>query len=304
MYNFVKNYFIVNWKGRNLVKFTNRTLRIIKNAEFEAKKTTNIVYPIHLFLSMTQEKTGVCAEVNMYNPYLSEILNERFMALYTTNHEIGMVYEPFTINISTSTLQVLEIANSRMKRFNQIFINEGHLADAIFRSDDLLTRLLFEGLEVENIIGILCNPRDMLVSLKNYSVSIDLIDGINFRKAEQGDQTTLKKFVESEFGKGWLNSIENGFLLEEIPIYIAVDNEQILGFACYDLVRGRKGIFGPMGTSFSNRVQGIGTTLLHLCLKEMKELGHEYAIIGEAGPLEFYEKACGAVVIPKTININ
>ncbi|WP_425454571.1 hypothetical protein [Gracilibacillus dipsosauri] len=38
--------------------------------------------------------------------------------------------------------------------------------------------------------------------------------------------------------------------------------------------------------------------LLHYCLKEMKEAGYEYAIIGQAGPIEFYEKACQARVIP------
>lgn len=56
-----------------------------------------------------------------------------------------------------------------------------------------------------------------------------------------------------------------------------------------------------MGTSLSNRMQGIGYTLLHYCLYEMKEIGYEYAVIGEAGPLEFYEKACNAVVISGTL---
>jgi hypothetical protein len=30
----------------------------------------------------------------------------------------------------------------------------------------------------------------------------------------------------------------------------------------------------------------------------MKEIGYEYVIIGGAGPIEFYEKACNPVVIP------
>ncbi len=55
-----------------------------------------------------------------------------------------------------------------------------------------------------------------------------------------------------------------------------------------------------MGTSFFNRIHGIEYTLLHCCLGEMKEIGYEYAVIREAGPIEFYEKACNAVVIPKT----
>jgi len=56
-----------------------------------------------------------------------------------------------------------------------------------------------------------------------------------------------------------------------------------------------------MGTAILNRTQRIGYMLLHSCLKEMKDIGYEYAVIGEAGPLEFYEKACNAVVIPRVV---
>lgn len=30
----------------------------------------------------------------------------------------------------------------------------------------------------------------------------------------------------------------------------------------------------------------------------MKEIGYEYVIIGQAGPIEFYERCCNAKVIP------
>ena len=59
-------------------------------------------------------------------------------------------------------------------------------------------------------------------------------------------------------------------------------------------------LHSPMGVAKSNRVKGIGYSLLHHCLKDMHEMGYEYAIIGGAGPIEFYEQACQAVVIPTT----
>ncbi len=43
---------------------------------------------------------------------------------------------------------------------------------------------------------------------------------------------------------------------------------------------------------------GLGTALLLLCLESMRELGYAYAVIGGVGPIEFYEKVCGAFVIP------
>lgn len=48
----------------------------------------------------------------------------------------------------------------------------------------------------------------------------------------------------------------------------------------------------------SNRDKGIGYDLLHHCLREMIEIGYEYAIIGGARPIEFYGIACNAVVFP------
>jgi len=38
--------------------------------------------------------------------------------------------------------------------------------------------------------------------------------------------------------------------------------------------------------------------LLVLSLLGLRELGYVYAIIGAAGPVHFYQKAVGAIVIP------
>lgn len=281
------------------MRFTERTLRIFKYAEIEAERTTNIIYPVHLVLGMLLERTGVCAELSIKNPELRELLVKRIKEVYSNTYEHGISYEPFKMNISLSTDQVLIHASNRMKRFKQIYLNEGHLADAIFKSNDDSTNSILEGLDVSSILAIMSSPRDMVVPLKDYEFPSILTSNINYRKAEQNDAASLKAFVESEFGNGWLDSIENGFLQDNIPIFIALDDNHINGFACFDVVRKRKGLFGPMGTSLSNRVQGIGYILLHHCLREMQEIGYEYAVIGQAGPLEFYEKACNAVVIPR-----
>lgn len=52
-----------------------------------------------------------------------------------------------------------------------------------------------------------------------------------------------------------------------------------------------------MGTAKNNRVKGVGRELLHRCLSDMKKIGYEYAIIGQAGPIEFYEHTCNAKLI-------
>lgn len=52
-----------------------------------------------------------------------------------------------------------------------------------------------------------------------------------------------------------MEAIENGFFMNEIPIFIAFDNTSIIGFACFDVVGRNKGLFGPMGVSLSNRAK-------------------------------------------------
>lgn len=233
-----------------------------------------------------------------------DLLNERVKEINLNKYEQGIGYEPFTINISLSTEQVLISAYNRMKHFKQVYLNEGHLADALFRSNDESTSAILDGLDVSGILGIISSPRDMIVSLKDYEFPTISTSNINCRKAEQNDAAWLKSFVENEFGNRWISSVENGFSQENIPVFITIEDNQITGFACFDVVRNKKGLFGPMGTSLSNRVQGIGYTLLHYCLREMKEKGYEYAIIGQAGPLEFYEKACNAFIIPMNEELN
>ncbi|MBU9723041.1 MULTISPECIES: GNAT family N-acetyltransferase [Bacillaceae] len=281
------------------MKITERTLRIIKNAEKEAEKTNEVVHPVHLLLGLLKERTSVCAELNNNYPGLGNILEERFKDLNRTVKQ-GISYKPYTKKIALSTKRVMENANNLMKRYNQIYLNEGHIVDAIISSKDDSTKLVIDGLNVLRIRNIVSFPRDMIVSLRSYSFPNILLDNITFRQAEESDAIVLKNFIQKEFGDGWLASIENGFLKEDIPIFIALDNKRILGFACFDVVRNKKGLFGPMGTTRTKRLEGIGYTLLHMCLNEMKQIGYEYAVIGEAGPLEFYEKACNAVVIPKT----
>ena len=70
----------------------------------------------------------------------------------------------------------------------------------------------------------------------------------------------------------------------------------MLGFGCYDTTA--KGFFGPTGVDEAARGKGIGAALLLVCLHALYADGYAYGIIGGAGPVEFYEKIVGAMVIP------
>ena len=68
-----------------------------------------------------------------------------------------------------------------------------------------------------------------------------------------------------------------------------------LRFACYDATA--RGFFGPTGVAESHRGKNIGLALLYHTLAAMRAKGYAYAVIGGAGPAEFYAKAVGAVAI-------
>ncbi|NLE13693.1 MAG: GNAT family N-acetyltransferase [Clostridiales bacterium] len=106
-------------------------------------------------------------------------------------------------------------------------------------------------------------------------------------------------WIKEHFSSGWAGEAENSFFRSPKGIFIAVreekDGPKMLGFGCYDATV--KGFFGPTGVAESERHQGIGKALLMVCLNAMKEEGYGYGIIGSAGPVDFYKKTCGAVVI-------
>ena len=75
-----------------------------------------------------------------------------------------------------------------------------------------------------------------------------------------------------------------------------MQEKRIVGFAAYEVTR--RNYFGPTGVREDLRGSGLGAALLFRCLESMREMGYAYAIIGGVGPAEFYEKVCGAFVIP------
>ncbi|BCB04370.1 GNAT family N-acetyltransferase [Bacillus sp. KH172YL63] len=84
----------------------------------------------------------------------------------------------------------------------------------------------------------------------------------------------------------------------QLPILVAVEDGKWIGFCAYDVYLDQKGSVGPMGVLMTGRHRGIGKALLYAALHEMKMSGQHHAVIKEAGPIEFYERICGARLIP------
>lgn len=107
----------------------------------------------------------------------------------------------------------------------------------------------------------------------------------------------VKNFITEEFGGGWASEATAAFYRIPISCFAAVDDKkEVVGFACYDATA--LDFFGPTGVRRDTRGKGVGTLLLLRCMQSMWELGYGYAIIGSAGPVDYYRKIVKAEPIP------
>lgn len=123
------------------------------------------------------------------------------------------------------------------------------------------------------------------------------------RRAFPFEITPVQAFIREHFGTGWADEISVGFAHKPSSIYMAIDDSgdksRIVGFGAYECTC--KAFFGPTGVAEDYRKRGIGGALLIACLHGLREMGYAYGIIGGAGPVEFYRKACGAVAITGSV---
>jgi predicted GNAT family acetyltransferase len=123
--------------------------------------------------------------------------------------------------------------------------------------------------------------------------------GIEIRRAIAPEKHVITNWVRQAFWEGWASETEVAFSNHPASCFIAIEKGKIIGFACYDSTC--KAFFGPTGVDETLRGRGTGKALLMACLHDMRANGYGYAIIGAAGPTDFYAKACGATIIEGSI---
>jgi GNAT superfamily N-acetyltransferase len=123
--------------------------------------------------------------------------------------------------------------------------------------------------------------------------------GIDIRRALPPEKRAVVEWVADKFGNGWASECDVAFSNNPVSCFIAVKDGQLIGFACHDATC--KDFFGPTGVDPACRGKGTGKALLLACLDAMAAQGYAYAIIGGAGPVDFYAKVAGATVIDGSV---
>jgi predicted N-acetyltransferase YhbS len=138
---------------------------------------------------------------------------------------------------------------------------------------------------------------DLLVNLLNLPREGAISDDrVCIRRAQPFELTAVRSFVEAHFSVAWADEMSVGFANKPVSVYLATIEGEVVGFGAYECTR--RGFFGPTGVAESAQRRGVGKSLLLACLSGLREMGYVYGIIGGAGPVEFYQKTVGAIVIP------
>ena len=118
------------------------------------------------------------------------------------------------------------------------------------------------------------------------------------RRAQPFEFSLVRNFVATSFSMSWADEISVGFARQPVSVYVATVDREIVGFAAYECTR--RGFFGPTGVVEAAQHKGIGKALLLAALWSLREMGYVYGIIGAAGPIDFYQKTVGAIIIPNS----
>lgn len=142
---------------------------------------------------------------------------------------------------------------------------------------------------------------DLLVKLYELEETWEFLksqeaQSISIRKPLGPEVDLVTQWVKEHFDAGWASETQAALGNRPVSCFIAVTEGNMLGFACYDATA--LGMFGPTGVHEDARGKGTGKALLLACLLDMKLKGYQYAVIGSAGPVAFYEKLVGAIEIP------
>lgn len=119
--------------------------------------------------------------------------------------------------------------------------------------------------------------------------------GFEIRRALAPEKHVLTRWVHEQFSPAWASECEVAFSRQPLACFVATRGQSLCGFGAYEATC--RNFYGPLGVAAEYRSSGLGVALLLAGLHAMQHEGYAYAIIGGAGPLDFFQRTVGAVPI-------
>ncbi len=137
---------------------------------------------------------------------------------------------------------------------------------------------------------------DLLVPLYDLPVAREQ-EGLWVGKPLPHQSPSVLSFIGDNFSVAWKAeaSVSFGSLPPKITVAVERESGRFAGFCCWDCTA--KGFLGPIGVHDNFRGKGVGQAVVIAALHSMREAGYGYAVIGDAGPIEFFQRICDARII-------
>ena len=136
--------------------------------------------------------------------------------------------------------------------------------------------------------------RNLSVDLTQRSTPRRVPHGIELRRPSREDAARLHDFLAAHW-PAWTSEARVALGNRPPTLHLALRDDCVVGFAAWDANNRGTGWFGPMGVAPEERGAGIGCVLLQRCLDDMREQGHDAAVIAWVDNAPFYERCAGAV---------
>ena len=141
---------------------------------------------------------------------------------------------------------------------------------------------------------------DLIVRLYDLPALAPAIDrvkqeDVEIRRALPPEKSIVVRWVAASFSSAWADECAISFARQPQACFLALRERKLCGFVAYEATC--RNFLGPIGVDGNLRGRGIGEALLLCALHAMRNEGYAYAIIGGAGPTEFFQKAAGAMLI-------
>jgi ribosomal protein S18 acetylase RimI-like enzyme len=120
-------------------------------------------------------------------------------------------------------------------------------------------------------------------------------NGFEIRRALAPEKAIVLPWIAEHFSRGWAAECDVAFGRQPAACLLATRDGLLCGFAAYEATC--RNFLGPLGVHPDFRMNQLGRALLLAALHAMYAEGYAYAVIGGAGPVEFFRIAVDATVI-------
>ncbi|BCB04371.1 hypothetical protein [Bacillus sp. KH172YL63] len=171
--------------------YTEKVIKLIRHAEVCSKQHRHdCIESMDLFLGAILVNDGVLKEMlEMTEPHMKQI--EKVAADMSPEHAEKQTRMPFSLPLSKISGEIWDTSLSIMGRYNQIFLNEGHIIKAFYQhlGNSVQLREKLKGIPHERILRSVTMPRDLTVDLHKCDWTVEAASDVlivRVLKSEQG----------------------------------------------------------------------------------------------------------------------